>query len=644
MDQITEIRIDDLHESPFNPRKLFNEGALQELAADIKAVGRVLQPLLVRPIVPPLFDGDPDGITGHEIVFGHRRYRAAQLAGLTHIPCMVRAMTDEEAKRAQISENLQRADVHPIEEAEGFQALIDDHGMTADLLAEQTGKSRSYIYGRLKLLAACPEIRRACLAGEIGAEVALLVARLRTVKLQEKALGYIKADHRANLEDGGQASYRTVRDLLNEKFTLDLKSTMFDVQDATLLPIAGACTTCPKRSCNAPEFEDVLHANEAHPMAPMLKAAALRFGHLTNKGANVCTDPDCFDEKKKAHLKREAAKLTAEGKVVVDGNAARSAVSAQGEIKGAYIALKDVKADLKALPKKGAAAAQDIPQPQIVLLQDPRTGKTHQAVKRADLQAAGVKVKEAPKSNQANYAEQERRRQEAQAANEAKAKAERAVRRAVLTRITDLMATTERSEFDLRLIAQQLWIELAWQSKQVLASVYGVSDPAQLDKRIDKMTTDQITVFLMQCALASDVWVAHYQLDRKPEHLLAAAEHYGIDVDQVRAELSEPASTPSPAARAPTTAKAGAKILIKKVKAENASLRNARGVKYRNAATGETWSGRGLQPAWLKAALAKGKKLSDFDVTTPAVPAEKQNDDAGDAGEPTAQADAFEHA
>ena len=631
MDQITEIHIDDLHESPFNPRKLFNEGALQELAADIKAVGRVLQPLLVRPIVPPLFDGDPDGTAGHEIVFGHRRYRAAQLAGLTHITCMVRAMTDEEAKRAQISENLQRADVHPIEEAEGFQALIDDHGMTADLLAEQTGKSRSYIYGRLKLLAACPEIRRACLAGEIGAEVALLVARLRTDKLQQKALGYIKADHRADLKDGGKASYRAVRSLLVEKFTLDLKTAMFDVQDATLLPIAGPCVTCPKRSANAPEYADVVEGAPSYWGSPQAGSA------------NACTDPDCFDEKKKAHLKREAAKLTAEGKVVVDGNAARNAISAHGEIKGAFIAVKDAKDEISRAKLNAQANSKVVP-PQIVLLQDPRTGKTHQAVKRADLQAAGVKVKEAPKSNGQNYAEQERKRQEAAAAKSAAAKAEISVRSTVLLGLTERMALTERGEFDLRLIAQCLWLRLQWPGKKFMADLYGVSDPNQLDARIAAMTVTELTVLLMQCALACEVAPHEYEIDREPQHLIAAAQHYGIDIDQVRAKLAEPAPTPSPAARAPTTAKAGAKDLIKKVITKNAALRNARGVRYHNAATGETWSGRGLQPAWLKAALAKGKKLSDFDVNTPAVPAEKQTDDAGDAGERTAQADALEGA
>jgi ParB/RepB/Spo0J family partition protein len=162
MSPITSIPLDQLHESPFNPRKFFDPAALQELADDIKAHGRILSPLLVRPRVPPLFAGtdDADAITGYELVFGHRRLRAADLAGLQVVDCMVRSMTDLEVKRAQISENLQRQDVHPIEEAEGFQALMDDHGETADTIASSTGKSRSYVYGRLKLLQAVPKVRR----------------------------------------------------------------------------------------------------------------------------------------------------------------------------------------------------------------------------------------------------------------------------------------------------------------------------------------------------------------------------------------------------------------------------------------------------------------------------------------------------
>ncbi len=150
---ITPIALEDLHESPFNPRKTFHD--IAELAETIKAEGRIHSPLLVRPrVTNPLRDDLNDGF---EIVFGHRRYRAAETLGLATVPCMVRAMTNAEARSAQIAENLARQDVHPIEEAEGFAALIEHEGTTAEVLATRIGKSLSYVYGRLKLLQACAE-------------------------------------------------------------------------------------------------------------------------------------------------------------------------------------------------------------------------------------------------------------------------------------------------------------------------------------------------------------------------------------------------------------------------------------------------------------------------------------------------------
>ena len=631
METITMLRIDALHESPFNPRKIFDDAALQELAADINSVGRVLQPLLVRPRPSPLFahhaalEADPNH-GGFEIVFGHRRYRAAELAGLTEVPCMVRAMTDAEARRAQISENLQRTDVHPIEEAEGYQALIDHDGQTADSIAEQFGKSRSYVYGRLKLLQACPEIRKACLAGEVGAEVALLIARLRTDKLQEKALGYIRADYRAKLDDGGKASYRTIRDLLVEKFTLDLKSAMFDVADETLLPLAGSCVTCPKRSANAPEYADLVESSTS------------RWGMSKPGSANACTDPDCFDAKKKAHLKREADKLAAAGKVVVDGNAARNSISARGEIKGAYVALADVKA---ALAKPNKITGQPL-KPPVVLIQDPRTGKTHKAVKRADLQAAGVKVSDAPaQGSAAATAAHEARRKAEREAEQAKVELERKVRRAVLSDIRDQIVKRERDAFDLQLVAQAAWRGIEWYERKLMAELWGFKSEHELDKRIGQMDLQQLTLFVMDCALVPDCLVEPYTLHQKPTILLQAAKHYDIDVDQVRAEVTKGASTPTAAAQAKE------KAVATKSKAKPAAAATLRGVKYRCPDTGATWTGKGLQTAWLKAALASGKSLADFDVKkaeSQARSAGKDDDGAGGAGARTADVDALEEA
>lgn len=180
-DTITELPLEQLHESPFNQRQRF---AVDDLAASIRSEGRVLEPLLVRPRIfaqglARRADGlrdDDDTQDGFEIVFGHRRLRAAEAAGLATVPCMVRALTDAQARSAQIAENLERDDVHPLEEAASFRALVDDDGLTPDQIAERYGKSRSYVYGRLKLLHLHPEVRAACLAGDVGAEVALLLA------------------------------------------------------------------------------------------------------------------------------------------------------------------------------------------------------------------------------------------------------------------------------------------------------------------------------------------------------------------------------------------------------------------------------------------------------------------------------------
>ncbi|KAK0349144.1 hypothetical protein LTR94_034331, partial [Friedmanniomyces endolithicus] len=130
--------------SPDN-RKRFNEQALQELAASIKTMG-VAQAILIRPVTPTAESPEP-----FEIVAGERRFRASKIAGKATIPALCRQLSDLDAAKIRILENLQREDPHPMEEAEGYQLLMLQHGFTADQLVDEVKKSRSYIYGRLKL-------------------------------------------------------------------------------------------------------------------------------------------------------------------------------------------------------------------------------------------------------------------------------------------------------------------------------------------------------------------------------------------------------------------------------------------------------------------------------------------------------------
>lgn len=140
------------------PRKTFDEGALQELADSITQHG-VLQPLLVRPL--------PAG--GYQLVAGERRWRASRIAGLKEVPVVIKDLSDVETMEIAIIENLQREDLNPIEEAEGLQALIDRCGFTQEEVAVSVGKSRPAIANSLRLLKLPQEVRDMTRKGEISA-------------------------------------------------------------------------------------------------------------------------------------------------------------------------------------------------------------------------------------------------------------------------------------------------------------------------------------------------------------------------------------------------------------------------------------------------------------------------------------------
>ena len=135
------ININDIEPNREQPRKHFDEEALKELADSIAMHG-IIQPLLLR----PLSDG------GYQLIAGERRWRASRMAGLSQVPAVVREMTDEEAMELALIENLQREDLNPIEEAEGFRLLMDTYAFTQEQAAEKVGKSRPAVANALRLL------------------------------------------------------------------------------------------------------------------------------------------------------------------------------------------------------------------------------------------------------------------------------------------------------------------------------------------------------------------------------------------------------------------------------------------------------------------------------------------------------------
>src|ERR1700738_4471838 len=232
------IPIVELIESNTNPRKVFDEERLEELAGSIRSKG-VLSPLLVR------------RINGHfEIVTGARRYRAAQRAGLEEIPVRISTFTDAEALEIQIIENIQRADVHPFEEAQGFRALLDREGpdYSIEKIAAKTGKAASFIAKRLKLLDLTQPAVDAFTAGHIGVEHALLIAKLAP-EMQEKALAHcFDGYYAANDADRSLVPVSRLQAWIAQNMYLSLKSVPFSKDDETLVPEAGSCANCPKRT------------------------------------------------------------------------------------------------------------------------------------------------------------------------------------------------------------------------------------------------------------------------------------------------------------------------------------------------------------------------------------------------------------
>ncbi len=178
------IPVGDIQRNPRQPRTHFDAGELQELAASIRQHG-VLQPLLVMPL--------PQG--GYQLVAGERRLEASRLAGLASVPAVVRSVTPQEQLELALIENLQRADLNPLEAAEGYRQLAQDFGLSHEAIAERVGKSRAAVSNTLRLLKLPPACRQALIDGVISEGHARALLALPTAEAQSAALGTILKRH-----------------------------------------------------------------------------------------------------------------------------------------------------------------------------------------------------------------------------------------------------------------------------------------------------------------------------------------------------------------------------------------------------------------------------------------------------------------
>lgn len=153
---VQDIKIGDLRPNPYQPRKTFDPGSIEELKQSILQHG-ILQPLIVR-----------KSIKGYEIVVGERRYRAAKEAKLKTVPAVVKELTDEQMMEIALLENLQREDLTPIEEAKAYQSLLEHLNITQEELAKRLGKSRPHIANHLRLLSLPPFVQTLISEGKLS--------------------------------------------------------------------------------------------------------------------------------------------------------------------------------------------------------------------------------------------------------------------------------------------------------------------------------------------------------------------------------------------------------------------------------------------------------------------------------------------
>ena len=181
--EIVELNLSELRPNPYQPRKIFDDEALNELAASIKENG-VFQPIIVKKTVK-----------GYDIVAGERRFRASKKAGLTTIPAIVKDFTDEEMMNISLLENLQREDLTAIEEANAYKAMIDSIGLTQEELANKVGKSRSHITNMLGLLKLPKSVQDLVLYNKLSMGHARVLSKLEDlVKVEELADKVVNED------------------------------------------------------------------------------------------------------------------------------------------------------------------------------------------------------------------------------------------------------------------------------------------------------------------------------------------------------------------------------------------------------------------------------------------------------------------
>jgi len=484
--------LESIAPSKTNPRKHFDQGDLEELAKSIAEKG-VIQPIVVRPHPQETIK------LRWEIVAGERRYRASRIAGASTILVIARDLDDKAMLEIQVIENLQRVDVHPLDEAIGFKQLMELHGYTADTLAAKVGKSESYIYSRLKLDDLIPAIQKLFTTDMITAGHAILIARLspdEQKQVIDKDNGLLWENNYRS-DDNSVVSVRGLAAAIKQELYLSLAKVPWKTNDTKLLPAAGPCTTCPKRSGANPGL----------------------FAEIAEK--DICTDRQCYNQKLDLFVARQ---MENGGLVKVSTDYNKKDVPADTLKYGSYVDLTYRNDACKFAQK--------------AIITEGHTRGTTLFI---------CSNKECPKhfgrsssSSGDSYVRQEKARQ--------KKKQAESERRARIFRAVMDKAPKKLERADLELIAKSSWKRLMNETQRVVMKVHGGLEPQKSQhgfecdkpayKFIEAATDAELVKFMLATALGPDLSVNAYAETAKPEILLGIAKRLKVNVDKISAELN----------------------------------------------------------------------------------------------------------
>jgi ParB/RepB/Spo0J family partition protein len=506
-------------------RKTFTPASLNEMSNSILEKG-VVQPIIAR-LVSAIEDEERRAAalkTGakYEIVAGERRWRGSKLSATTAIPSIIRDLNDHDALLIQTIENAQRENPHPLEEAGQYDELLRKGPTTVKELAARTGKNYTYIYGRISLLRLPERMKAALRDQKVSLPVALLIARIpNAVVAEEAAKRILKGD-----SYGHPLTLRNAQQFIFEQCMMQLKGAPFDPKDKTLVPDAGPCALCPKRTGNEKElFADVGRAD-------------------------VCTDIVCFRAKCDAARARLLANAKEEGKAVLSSEESAQLYPHHDRLSydAPYIELsqrcpfvpKETWGDVIAkLPKTE--------RPEIAVAVD-KTGTLHELIgrKEAGEAARNLDLAKPAETRGSLSPESVRQRREARDSRDRHEWTIRAVDLAITT-VIEKQAKTKNAKALFRLLRVLAMKEANFDTERRVAKRHGFVTPKKdgdvraYYARLAKQAEASPLAFILETLL----WHNSLFADRGlPETMTTACKIFGIDSKKIEAATKEkPAKT-----------------------------------------------------------------------------------------------------